>query len=107
MEENRILAQSVPLAAIETDLYQVQQDATARILGFTVTNRGAAGASFRFAFALRGAATANDDYVYYDLPIIAHDTFMVTFEVTLQARDAVRIYASNANLSFTLYGIAT
>ena len=56
------------------------------------------------SIAISGAATTNKDYIYYDLPIGANDTFIATIGVTLAATDVVRVYASNTNLSFSLYG---
>jgi hypothetical protein len=60
--------------------------------------------TFRVSVAVGGGATANKDYIYYDLPIGANDTFIATVGLTLAATDVVRVYASNTNLSFSLYG---
>jgi hypothetical protein len=51
-----------------------------------------------------GAATSNKDYLYYDLLIGGNDTFIATIGVTLATTDVVRVYASSANISFSLYG---
>jgi hypothetical protein len=56
------------------------------------------------SIAVAGAATSNKDYIYYDLPIGANDTFIATIGITLATTDEVRVYASNTNLSFSLYG---
>jgi hypothetical protein len=69
-----------------------------------VCNRSSVLATFRISIAVGGGATANKDYIYYDLPIGANDTFIATIGVTLATTDKVRVYASNTNLSFSLYG---
>jgi hypothetical protein len=69
-----------------------------------VCNRSSVLSTFRVSVAVGGGATANKDYIYYDLPIGANDTFIATVGLTLAATDVVRVYASNTNLSFSLYG---
>lgn len=100
-----VLAQLAPGATSETVLYTVPTTNRSFINGLTVCNRAASAQSFRVSVSLLGAATATKDYIYFDLPIVANDTFMATLEFTLGARGVIRVYASSADLSFTLYGI--
>lgn len=99
-----ILARLAPGAALESVLFQVPASSRAHIQGLTVANRGASPASFRFSLSPFGAPTAASDYVYYDLPLEGNDTFMSLLNVDLFSRDSVRVYSSNANLTFILYG---
>ena len=69
-----------------------------------IANRSTSVANFRVSIAVGGAATSNKDYIYYDLPIGANDTFIATIGITLATTDVVRVYSSNTNLSFSLYG---
>ena len=100
----KTLGQSSPAATTETDLYTVPAATSAVASSVIVCNRSAVLSTFRISIAVGGAATANKDYIYYDLPIGANDTFIATIVVTLATTDKVRVYASNTNLSFSLYG---
>jgi hypothetical protein len=100
----KTLGQSSPAATTETDLYTVPAATSAVASSVIVCNRSAVLATFRISIAVGGGATANKDYIYYDLPIGANDTFIATIGVTLATTDKVKVYASNTNLSFSLYG---
>jgi len=100
----KVLGQASPAATTETDLYTVPAATSAVASSVIVCNRSAVLSTFRISIAVAGGATANKDYIYYDLPIGANDTFIATIGVTLAATDKVKVYASNTNLSFSLYG---
>jgi hypothetical protein len=100
----KVLGQSSPSATTETALYTVPAATSAVASSVIVCNRSAVLSTFRISIAIGGAATTNKDYIYYDLPIGANDTFIATIGVTLAATDEVRVYSSNTNLSFSLYG---
>jgi hypothetical protein len=100
----KTLGQSSPAATTETTLYTVPAATSAVASSVIVCNRGTSVATFRISIAVGGGATANKDYIYYDLPLGANDTFIATIGVTLATTDKVKVYASNTNLSFSLYG---
>jgi hypothetical protein len=100
----KVLGQVSPSATTETALYTVPAATSAVASSVIVCNRSAVLSTFRISIAVAGASTATKDYIYYDLPIGANDTFIATIGVTLAATDVVRVYASNTNLSFSLYG---
>lgn len=102
-----LLAQLDPTAGVETLLYQVPKTNRALIQEVVVCNRSAATTSFRFSISKAGVPTTTIDYFYYNLPIGPHDTFATDIGVTLSANDAVRVYATNGNLTFTLIGQPT
>lgn len=103
-ETYKILGQAAPSATTETDLYVVPALTSSVISTFTVCNRGASTASFRVSISAAGAATANKDYIYYDLVLAANDTFAATLGITLATTDKIRVYSSTANLSFNVFG---
>lgn len=70
----------------------------------SVCNRGTA-TTFRVSMAVAGAADDVKQYLYYDLPIGANDTFLATIGITLGETDVVRCYAASDNVSFNLFGI--
>lgn len=100
----KILGQVSPSTGVETALYTVPAPTSAVGSSLIVANRGTSTASFRVSVSAAGAATTNKDYLYYDLQIGANDTFIATVGITLATTDVVRVYASNTNLSFQLYG---
>jgi hypothetical protein len=99
----KVLAQSAPSATTETDLYTVPAAKIAKLTSLFVANRGAA-ATFRVSVSVTGGATANKDYLHYDVAIGANSTIQVDGLGYASATDKVRVYASTANLSFNLFG---
>jgi hypothetical protein len=101
----KILGQAAPAATTETDLYTVPGATTTVVSSVVVCNRGSSATTFRISVADGGGATANKDYLYYDVAIPAFDTFIATIGATLEATDKIKVYAGNANLSFNAFGI--
>ncbi len=108
-ETLKILGQLAPSATTLTTLYTVPGATTTQCSTLTICNRGAANATFRVALSPAGAAISNEHYQYYDVMIQGTsadgDTFQATVGWTLGATDVVRVYASSANLSFSLFGL--
>lgn len=98
------LGQVAPLATTETLLYTVPALTSTVASSISVCNRGATASTFRVSISVGGGATANKDYLYYDVPIPANDTFIATIGITLATGDVVRVFGGNANLSFSLWG---
>lgn len=101
----RTLAQSAPGATSLTDIYTVPALTSTVLSSMIVCNRGITATTFRISIAVAGAADATKQYLYYDVPISKNNTFIATIGVTLATTDVVRVYAGNANLSFTLVGV--
>lgn len=99
----KTLGQSAPAATTETDLYTVPAATTAAVSSVVVCNRGVA-TTFRISVSVAGAATANKDYLYYDIPLPATETFVATIGITLGATDKLRVFAGTANTSFSAFG---
>jgi hypothetical protein len=104
-EVTKVLGQLAPSATTLTDLYTVPGSTAAVVSTLQVCNRGGTDTTFRIAVSPAGAAIASAHYVYYDLAIVANDSFAATIGITLAATDVVRVYAGNANLSFSLFGV--
>jgi len=100
----KTLGQQAPGATTETDLYTVPAATSAVISTITICNRNASSATFRISVSVGGGATANKDYIYYDVTIAGNDTFAATMGMTLATTDKIKVYASTANLSFNLFG---
>lgn len=103
-ETLKVLSQTAPGATTLTDSYTVPALTQAAVSSIVVCNRSGSDATFRVSVAVAGAADSTKQYVYYDLTIPANDTFIATVGVSLGAADVVRVYASSANLSFSVFG---
>jgi len=100
----KILGQSSPSATTETALYTVPAGTSTVCSSLSICNRGTTQTTFRISISAAGAATANKDYLYYDVTLAGNDTFIATIGVTLATTDKIRVYSGNANLSFQLFG---
>lgn len=96
-----------PSATTETDLYTVPALTQTTTSSLVVCNRDGGGANYRVSVSVGGAATATKDYLFYQYNINAHITDIHVMGLTLGPGDVVRVYASNANLSFSLFGVET
>jgi hypothetical protein len=101
----KILGQAAPAATTATDLYTVPASTSTIISSLTISNRSTtAAATFRLSTSAAGAATADKDYIAYDITIAPSGIVILTVGLTLATTDKVRVYASTANLSFNAYG---
>lgn len=103
----KVLGQSAPDAATATTLYTVPASTATVVSSLTVCNRGSAATRFRVAVRPAGAELANAHYLYYDVEIPGYDTFVATLGLTLETTDVVTVYATAAQLSFSLFGEET
>lgn len=103
-EAQKILGQSAPAANTLADCYTAP--ARAVISSFTACNQSKTqDAQFRLAVAQGGAADDAKQYIYYDLPLFAADTFIATVGITLAAGDVVRVLSDTGLVSFNLFGV--
>lgn len=100
----KILGQVAPSATTETDLYTVPASTQTIASTLMVANRSTSDATFRLSISADGAATATKDYIAYDVTCPGNGLYALTIGITLDATDKIRVYASNANLSFNLFG---
>ena len=101
----KVLGQLAAAATTEEGLYAVPASSSAVVSTIVVANRGTSSATYRIAVKPTAATTlANNHYIAYDVPIAANDSTALTIGVTLAATNAIRTYASNANLTFSAFG---
>ena len=102
----KVLGQVAPGATTETTLYTVPALTESAGTSLVVCNRSATAATFRISVSVGGGGTATKDYLFYDYQIDGNGTFRLpNLRWTLATTDIVRVYASTANLSFTLFGL--
>lgn len=104
MDNIKVLAQSLPAMAALTDAYTVPANSRSVVSTLKVCNQAGAPTSFRISVAVAGAVDAAKQYLYYDVPLSANDTFSATEGWTLGAGDVVRVRSANGQCSFNLFG---
>lgn len=100
----KVLAQSAPSATTATDIYTVPSATATIVSSIVVANRATTAASYRIAVRPNGASLANQHYLAYDVNVAGGDSTTLTLGITMDAADVVTVYASNANLSFNIFG---
>jgi len=101
----KVLGQSNPLATTLTDIYTVPAATSVVVSTIVIANRSATGTSFRISVAIAGAADNNVQYIAYDVPIGGNESISLTLGITLAATDKVRVYATLATLTFSIFGV--
>ena len=100
----KVLGQSAPSATTNTDVYTVGATKQTIISTVTICNRSASAATYRIAVRPDGDTLANEHYLAYDTTVPANDTIALTLGITCDASDVVTVYASTADLTFSLFG---
>jgi hypothetical protein len=104
-QAHKVLGQSNPSATTLTTLYTVPSATQAIGSTLAVCNLAATAATYRVAVRPAGASIANSQYLVYDSTVGANDTVVLTLGLALAATDVVSVYASTANVAFSLYGV--
>lgn len=104
-ESLKVLGQVVPSATTLTTLYTVPSSTSTAISSLVICNQNNSQITFRISIAVAGAADNAKQYLYYNLPLLAYDTFVATIGQSLSAADVVRVYSDTANVSFNVTGV--
>lgn len=107
MASLKVLGQLNPAATTLSTLYiaAASPPTQASVDCLTVCNRGATAATFRLSIQVAGAADDYKQYIYWDLPVPANNTYVANINLRVGPGDVVKCYASNTNLCFTLSGV--
>jgi hypothetical protein len=100
----KVLGQSNPAATTLVTLYTVPAATSTIVSTLAVANLSASAITFRVAIRPAGASIANQHYIAYDAAVAANDSVFLTLGVSLAATDVVSVYASSANVAFSLFG---
>jgi hypothetical protein len=99
----KVLGQSNPAAATDTNLYTVPASTSTVVSTITVANLGISG-TYRIAIRPAGATLANQHYIAYDGGLNANDSITWTLGITLATTDVITIRSSNTSFAFTAFG---
>ncbi len=100
----KTLGQIADASANNDTLYTVRASTETGVSTIVICNREGAANTFRIAVRPDGATLANEHYLAYDSSISANDTITMTLGITVDATDIVSVGASDANVSFSIFG---
>lgn len=100
----KVLGQVAPSATTATTLYTVPAATQTVVSTLIVANRATSDATYRIAIRPDAATLANEHYIAYDVTVGAGDSTTLTLGLTIDASDVITIYASTADLTFSLFG---
>lgn len=100
----KTLGQIADASANNVTLYTVPASTETVVSTIVICNREGASNTFRIAVRPNGATLANEHYLAYDSSISANDTITMTLGITVDASDIVSVGASDANVSFSIFG---
>jgi hypothetical protein len=100
----KVLGQSAPTAATQTTIYTVPSGKQAVVSTIVVANRSGTSRLYRIAVRPSGATLAVEHYIAYDVTVAGGDSTTLTLGITLATTDVIAVYATNADLSFSLFG---
>ena len=100
----KILGQ-VSDASSEDTLYFVPAVTSTVVSSVVVCNRGATDTTFTIGVHEGAGTLGAGDYLYYQAPIRAGDTFIATIGATLAAADRIQVVSGNASVTFNAFGI--
>lgn len=104
-QTHKILGQSNPAATTLTTLYTVPASTQAIGSTLSICNLSSSAANYRIAVRPAAASISNSMYLVFDAPVGANDTVVLTLGLTLADTDVVSVYASTANVAFSLFGV--
>lgn len=97
------LGKVAPGATTDTLLYKAPDNTQSNVFSLFVCNRDAGASTYRVAITNNTSTVANKDYIKYDFAIAAVTSDQIQ-NFTLTAGDEIRVYAGNANFSFSAFG---
>ena len=100
----KVLGQVAPSATTATTAYTVPSATEAVLSTIVVCNRASSAGTYRIAIRPDGATLANSHYVAFDIAIAANDSTALTLGITVNAADVVTVYASSADMTFSIFG---
>lgn len=104
-DQIKVIAQISPSATVLTDFYTAPISTSTAVSSIVICNTNSVDATFRVAIAVDAEADAIKQYIYYDMPLLANDSFVATIGITLNSEDIVRVQADTDNVAFSLFGV--
>jgi hypothetical protein len=101
----KILGQVAPTSNTPTLFYgPVGTGVNTVISTLAICNRGSSAATYRISLRENGAGDSAKQYLVFDASLPASTTATYTLGITLNAGDAIYVFANSGNLSFQAFG---
>ena len=104
-ESYHVLGQISPSASTLTTLYTVPASTSTTVSSLLVCNTNSTSSTFRISIQIGGASDTITQYLYYDIPIQANDTFAAVLGITLATTDVIMCQAGATNVAFNVFGV--
>jgi hypothetical protein len=103
--EYKILGQAAPANTSNADLYTVGTGVQTVVSTISVTNDTGSEATFRIFIRQDGATAGAVNALYYDAPLAANSTLLITAGLTLGAGDVITVRSGTSDaLGFQAFG---
>ena len=99
----RVLGQSYPAAATETDLYACGTN-SAVISTLTICNKSGSADAVTVRIAVAGVASVDKQLIVAGTNLAANSTMSMTIGITLAHLDVVRVTSTNGTTAFNIFG---
>lgn len=101
----KVLGQAAPANTNDANLYTVPASTQTVVSTISITNDTTSAATFRIYTRVNGAAASAINALYFDAPLAANSTLLVTSGLTLGAGDIITVRSSVADaLTFQAFG---
>ncbi len=101
----KVLGQSAPANTNNADLYTVPSNTQTVVSTISVTNDTASSTTFRIYIRVNGATAAAVNALYFDAPLAANSTVMITAGLTLGAADIITVRSGTSDaITFQAFG---
>jgi hypothetical protein len=102
----KVLGQAYPTAATITTLYTVPALTSTTCSTLTICNLSTTTAdTVSVLVKIGGAATSNQQYIIYLMPMQPNNTYTATIGITVATTDVVSCFSTNGTCSFNLFGV--
>jgi len=98
----KILGQVMPAAGVTTTLCGSALQIT--ISSVVFCNTGGNATTVRLAVSAAGT-DLDKEFIYHDLPLAAHDTFIATIGITMGNTNVLRCSSGNGLVAFNAFGV--
>ena len=104
-ETLKCLAQATPSANTTTTFYTVPSSTSVVISSIVICNTNSSAVNFSIAYSIGGASLTTAQYLYYQLPLLANDTFVATIGISMATTDVIYIIANSNGVAFNAFGV--
>ena len=102
----KVLGQQIPAAGVVAVIYAPSSVRTATVSTVTACNQGPATTIRLLVNVFQdGLGDVPKQYIVYDLPLAANDTYAATMGITLASQDGLRCSSANGAVSFSAFGV--